>query len=643
MKKFLFLFWYLSPLLLYAKDKPQYAVDKIDPKVLLTESSVVRSQKTLISLGEKSASLQEERVVTLLNDQDFDDYNYMVSQYNDSERIIDFEVVIYDKNGKEVKSYRQKDVEDISYSGSNLLTDQRLKIVEIDEYSYPFTIEFNYEKKVKNTYLLPPRWELSRNPNSYTERSSLIINKPASINFSIDYRLHNLKLETKEVSPVQIKFVATNIASFGPERYGPKKLYQKPHIILSPHFFEIEGYTGSFEDWNSLGDFYYRLNNDRYELDEEFIEPLKVVVENANTKEEKVKAIYQYMQKRTRYVSIQLGIGGWQSFPAEYVEKNSYGDCKALTTYTKSLLDHFGIESYPVLINAGTSENDLSYDFTEDIAYNGFNHVILAVPEQSDTLWMECTSQTKPFNYLGSFTMDRKGLIVMPDGKSHLVSTPKSDPTKDFIKNKITVKLDENGSAAVKMEIDAKGVSAENLYSANDYLSREEFQEKLANILDLPNSKLIDYDIKTIKDKMEVRLVANFESKNLAKTTGSRLFLSPLQYQRKRYAPKDDDTEDRIHSFILPYSYTNEVDITYILPEGYGMENGETGAVSINENYGSFESKFTVDTNHIDVISIYKQKSGIYDKDVAIAYSDFIGNVNSVKDRMIVLKKGMSH
>ena len=126
-----------------------------------------------------------------------------------------------------------------------------------------------------------------------------------------------------------------------------------------------------------------------------------------------MKAVYDYLAKTTRYVSIQLGIGGLQPITATDVCRTGFGDCKGLSYYAGSMGNELGIPATYTVISS-TIERLLP-DFS---SANQMNHVILQVPLPQDTLWLECTNPQLPFGYVHQDIAGHDALLIQPTGGS---------------------------------------------------------------------------------------------------------------------------------------------------------------------------------------------------------------------------------
>jgi hypothetical protein len=109
---------------------------------------------------------------------------------------------------------------------------------------------------------------------------------------------------------------------------GGMNLQQRFH--LPQQIFKLDNYKGDMSTWKGFGKFIYELSKGRDVLPDDIKQQVKSLTARASSDVEKIKILYDYLQKNTRYISIQLGLGGWQPFEATYVAKKGYGDCKAL-------------------------------------------------------------------------------------------------------------------------------------------------------------------------------------------------------------------------------------------------------------------------------------------------------------------------
>ena len=159
--------------------------------------------------------------------------------------------------------------------------------------------------------------------------------------------------------------------------------------------------------WEDFSNWIWQLNQGRDVLSLTTTAKVQEMVKDLPDDRAKVKRLYAYLQERTRYFNVALGIGGLQPVDANVVDEVGYGDCKGLSNYMKALLKAAGIKSYYALVNSGGDFPQLIQDFPS----HQFDHAILCVPMEKDTIWLECTSQTIPFGVFRRFYQRPHGVV----------------------------------------------------------------------------------------------------------------------------------------------------------------------------------------------------------------------------------------
>lgn len=187
-----------------------------------------------------------------------------------------------------------------------------------------------------------------------------------------------------------------------------------------PKFPQIQMTT--FQSWEEVGQWYAGLQRDRIAPDEKIRAKTAELVRGRNSDKDKIEALYEYVAKNFRYVSLSLGQGRYQPHAAAQVYANQYGDCKDKHTLLSSMLIAAGLSGYPALMN---SARKLDVDVPSP---GQFDHVITAVPVAGETLWMDTTSEVAPFRLIAPQLRDKQALMVPGDAAARLETTPAEPP-----------------------------------------------------------------------------------------------------------------------------------------------------------------------------------------------------------------------
>jgi len=634
MKKFLLIIIsHLSGHFLYA-GSGDYAVSKIPPALLKNANAVLRFEDIKFEVvSTKEAIETRHYVITILNE-NADDWAEFEDYYDKLRQINSVDGYLYDANGKELKRMKSRDLQDLSGSGSSLMEDSRIKKHNFYYRVYPYTVEYEVEIRYNHTMFFPS-WAPAGGEELSVEQSRFAIVCPSDYEFR--YKAFNYS-GNPQVSTEKNRKITTwsvsNLTAIVKEIYEPDWHQITTMVITGPTNFQLGDYKGNMSSWLEFGKFQYALNQGRDNLPDNVKQEVHRLTQGVNDVRKKIQILYEYLQKNTRYISVQLGIGGWQPFDASYVAQKGYGDCKALSNYMHSILKEAGIHSDYTLIKAGENATYM----TDDFPSRQFNHAILFVPLEKDTVWLECTSKDLPAGYLSAFTADRYALAVDENG-GKLVRTPKYGLNDNLQTRKIKATLDSNASLTIQVNTTYKGLEEDETHDIINNLSKDKVKEYLQKKLDFPTYELDKFDYKENKSMIpEVDEQLELYVSNYASITGKRLFISPNVMSRSSIKLRED--EERNYDIVLRYEYKDVDTVEIEIPNGYETESVPQ-PVNLDAKFGKYSSITRLAGNKIFYYRFREQYSGTFPaKDYAelVKYYDSIYKAD--RNKIVFIKKG---
>jgi len=612
-----------------------YAVSNIPEALKKNAHSVTRNEwMHVIVKDANKAVIQRKIAVTILDEEGASD-GVFVEGYSNLQALNDIEGTLYDAQGNKIKSVKKKDINDRAAEGEEeLISDSRYKMHSFYWSQYPYTVEYSYECELKSLFLLPD-W----NPCSYNnsvEHAKLEIESPSN------YTVRIKKINLPATLPVmqdngKNKTFAYNLENVKAASYEPLSnrglLDAFPKIVIAPSYFTMGKYSGNMNDWKQLGAFLFSLYKEKEHLPDNIKQDVHRLTDNIKDTRAKTEALYQYLQSNTRYISVQLGIGGWEPFDASYVSSKKYGDCKALSNYMYSLLKEAGINSNPVLINAGEHTTDYLVD---DFANNYFNHVILCVPQSKDTIWLECTSQTNPFGYMSAFTANRKALLLSTDG-GYIVHTPNYSATNNLQKRTTIATIDNEGNLKASLNTFYQGEQQDYISGLLNGASKDLLKKYLNASLGLETYEVTTSNYKenpsslpSVEEQLEVT------APNFASVVGKRIIFSPNTFNKS--GSKFDTTEERHAEIVLTYPFYDYDSTVYSIPEGYDVETMPK-TVSAESPFGKYNIQYNYKDGKIICIRSQQREAGKYPASQYPVLVSYFEKIYKADREKVVLRK----
>ena len=562
------------------------------PDSIKKDADVVMQYENKVFIVEDidDATLKVQKIYTVTNEDGKDALEFYV-YHSKFINLTEAEVRVYDATGKLISKHKKKEMSTQAV-GEGLVDDGYVTFYRINPSGYPLTVDVQYEVRYKGTLIYPSYDILT--PDLGVVQSTFTAKVPSGLD--LRYKPKNIKLDPAISDDGKLKSYTWQVKNLVPIEYEESAVSYSnryPSILLAPNHFKMDDYEGDMTSWKSFGNWYGSLKKGIDVLPEDRKVYFRNMVSNAKDDKEKIKIIYEYMQKNFRYVSIQLGIGGFKPFPAVFTESKKYGDCKGLSNFMQAALEGVGIKSYQALINRESNGLPVDADFPSST----FNHVILLVPLKNDSIWLECTSNTLDFGSLDISTENKNALVVTENG-GVLIPTPKSSSGSNMLSTYSTVHLEADGTGETETIFRSAGEYREMMESI---LKEKKDEQKESIVLGLSFKQPDQFDLTHKADESRhTTILKMFVEKVPEFTAGNKFFLSPRMY--KIWSSKLPKADNRRLDFYFNFPFQKSDTTMYVLPEGFKTDVLPP-AKQLKNDFASYESKCWYDESKKAVFS----------------------------------------
>ncbi|KVV13140.1 DUF3857 domain-containing protein [Flavobacterium sp. TAB 87] len=614
--------------------KIDYSSATIADNLKENANAVVRlNQIDIIIASQRSMTIKTQRAITVFNEKGKSAID-AVERYNKNSSIKNIEAIVYDASGSEIKKIKRKDFKDESaVAQGTLVSDSRYLYLEYTPISYPYTIVYNSELETSTTAFIP-RWMPVSNFNTSVEKSSMSVTYPNALGFEKkEFNFSNHAIEKTTDTDTQLSYVASAILAQKPEDYSPSYDHIFPRVMMRLEYFNLEGVDGNAKNWQEYGKWFSdKILSGTTELPEETKSKIKLLVGTEKDPIQKAKIIYNFVQKKCRYISVQVGIGGFKPMLAADVDRLGYGDCKALSNYTRALLNVVDVPSYYTELYGDKDKIDMDPDF---FSIQG-NHVILCIPNKEKYIFLECTSQDDPFGYQANFTDDRNVVIIKPEGGEIVRTKIYEDEgnVKSTIGNYTIV---ENGNFTGSLTMVSEGsqydtkVKVSNLQPAEKERYYKHYWSTINNLKLAP--------ITVTNDKENVRFTENVQlsAANYGTISGAKMMFVINAFNQSVDNVKRIRNRKNPFQIQRGFMHTDEIEIN--LPTGFTVEFLPPN-FELKNKFGEYKTEIikTDTTKLIFKRSIFIQK-GYYSNVEYDEYRIFMEQVSKNDNAKIILTK----
>lgn len=568
-----------------------------------------------------------KEVTTILNEHGADLATFVCS-CSKNDKLTRFKGQVTDATGRVLRKFKESELKQTEYSQYLAIDDYKMYL-DYTPPVYPVTVTYEWTMESNDDLIEFPHFCPQTDYDVSVKKAVYRLKTPKSIN--IRHAQQNIG-KTVNVSDDSkgsqiLSLELSDLPALKYEPYSRPLRERLPMAYFVPTDFTYYGTQGSLKDWTEYGKWEYSLINGSEKLPDAVCQELHQLTDGLKTEREKIAALYQRLEKTTRYVAILLGIGGQKPAPAADVCRSGFGDCKGLSNYMRAMLKEVGIPSNYITIS--TTNRRLFKDFA---SVGQMNHVVLQVPLQGDTLWLECTNPQLPMGYVHQNIAGHNAIEISEAG-GRLVRLPVYADSTNLMLSKIHIRLDSKGAADVSLLQNFHNWQYEH-YIPLLKMDETDRHKALQRIIRVPQAEIGRMDVK--ENGATITIDADVKSQRYATITGQRLFVPICPIHNGYTAPPP--LPEREEDIFLETGYFDKDEIILTIPEGYDIEAIPQN-ITIEQPFGTFSFIMKREGSELYIQNHLLMRAGTYDKSQYPQLIDFMKTVNRIYSQKIVLKK----
>ncbi len=286
-------------------------------------------------------------------------------------------------------------------------------------------------------------------------------------------------------------FVMKDVPAYKSEYRRIGRAYTDPHIVVQIRSFESKGET--LKGFDKVDDV-YAWNNKLYLMaanDKTKLQPIvtKVTQGKAND-QEKIKAIYYWVQDNIRYIAYEDGYSGYIPSTAQDVLSKKYGDCKGMANLLTEMLKLAGYDAHFTWI--GTK----SLPYAQSLpALCVNNHAICSLNFGGKTYFLDGTENYVPFGE-NAFRIQGKEVMIANGDKFEIKKVPETGAADNMIATKADFILTETGLKG-KAKVTLTGNQRTDFHQSYQTLPSTSKKEYLNDYLEFGNDNMVAANVKT--------------------------------------------------------------------------------------------------------------------------------------------------